>query len=309
DPRTISYIETGSSGSASALSIELAALSKVFGNSFADTYKCAVGSVQSNIGHAVAATGVCQLIKVSLQIAHQQLIPEPRKLAVSSVFNNLPFCLTYHLQTWKRQGNAGQAIPRRAMINCFGLGGSSVNVILEEYIPAQQTGLSVRLNVPQVIVLSAKNDERLRLVAQRLLEHVKATTDLSLSDCAYPLQIGREAMNARLALIVKNRTELIDSLSYYLRPLPDSTSATIFTGTVSSLPNAPSKGAGTEAQLTIDPRTVSLHELAISWTGGAQIQWQLLHEGQQKRRICLPTYPFSKSPWRSILPEDTVIPS
>lgn len=141
DPRTISYVEADANGSALGDAVEIAALAKAFGKFVSDEHFCAIGSVQSNIGHAIAATGMSQLIKVILQLQYRQLLPSIKTHPLNSNLHldKTPFHLQWDLAKWERPVMKVDAedkeFPRRAMINTFGAGGLYVNVITEEYLP------------------------------------------------------------------------------------------------------------------------------------------------------------------------------
>ena len=65
--------------------------------------------------------------------------------------------------------------PRIAGISSFGAGGSNAHIIIEEYIPKnqEQTAITVTSRAAGVIVLSAKNEERLKEQARQLLAAIR----------------------------------------------------------------------------------------------------------------------------------------
>lgn len=63
-------------------------------------------------------------------------------------------------------------------------------------------------NGAHIVVLSAKNQDRLKAIAQQQLDYVNKQQELSLQDYAYTLQTGREEMEDRLALVVRSKEEL-----------------------------------------------------------------------------------------------------
>ena len=77
------------------------------------------------------------------------------------------------------------------------MGGANAHVVLEEFVP---TPVAARDGTPQLVVLSAKNDERLRACASNLAEFLE-TTQPDLTSLAHTLWIGRDAMEERLAVV------------------------------------------------------------------------------------------------------------
>src|SRR4029453_8859029 len=72
---------------------------------------------------------------------------------------------------------------------------------------------------PVIIVLSAKNDERLVEQARQLRQAIDKQdfNDNDLLNIAYTLQVGREPMETRLALIVDSIADLQAKLDRYLQ--------------------------------------------------------------------------------------------
>src|SRR6185312_15436835 len=80
----------------------------------------------------------------------------------------------------------------------------------EEYVDTRAR--SAPQGGPFAIVLSARDESRLREQAQQLLTAVADIGDAALGDLAYTLQVGRDAMTQRLAMIVANVADLADKL-------------------------------------------------------------------------------------------------
>ncbi|MCP4628687.1 MAG: polyketide synthase, partial [bacterium] len=153
-------------------------------------------------------------------------------------FADSPFVVQQELNDWKRPvikiNGATKEYPRIAGISSFGAGGANAHVIIEEYKDGrQEAGVRSQDNegeAPVIFVLSAKNDERLKAYAERIagflenadssqsIEHKEKLAqyypeslrerkvmpedkmnDFDLSDIAYTSQVGREAMEERLA--------------------------------------------------------------------------------------------------------------
>ncbi|WP_369751182.1 SDR family NAD(P)-dependent oxidoreductase [Brevibacillus sp. BC25] len=306
DPRTISYVEAAANGSLLGDPIELKALTNAFSKQTDDVQFCGIGSVKSNIGHAEAASGISQLTKVILQLQHQELVPsikaEPLNPHVH--FAETPFYLQKDRQKWDRPvvriNGEEREVPRRATISSFGAGGSNAHLILEEYIPPQTEMKSISsATSPQIVVFSAKNAERLRAVAQQMLVFAKQQA-ISLADFAYTLQLKREAMECRLAMVVQDRDELLHGLQTYLEAVEHGSEPTasipIYTGDLeeehAGVRNLLSGKVG-DTVLQVLLAENSLEKLALHWTQGGKIPWESLHP-QERRMLSLPTYPFAR---------------
>ncbi|KAG0012385.1 hypothetical protein BGZ81_001608, partial [Podila clonocystis] len=112
----------------------------------------------------------------------------------------------------------GQELPRRAGVSSFGFGGVNAHILVEEYRGLQET--STLSNGPVAVVLSARNEAQLRQQVQQLLSYLARHPEVNLTDLAYTLQVGREALGMRLALVVNTVDELKDQLLRYAQGEP-----------------------------------------------------------------------------------------
>ncbi|MEW6381363.1 MAG: beta-ketoacyl synthase N-terminal-like domain-containing protein, partial [bacterium] len=320
NPRTISYLEAHGTGTSLGDPIEIAGLVKAFeehtGEGHAqDRQYCSLGSVKSNIGHLESAAGIAGLTKVLLQMKHKQLVPSinSEELNPHINFDGTPFYLQRELAEWKQPviGQQGEEkrYPRRAGISSFGAGGAYAHIILEEFdaLPPASDSAGPEQQIPEqhVIMLSAKNDERLKVYAQRILGYLErqraeeksqdSQDRMKLAEIAYTLQVGREAMEERLALIVSSMDELIQKLAQYCQGAEDKED--LYQGNV--------KKDKTRAELLLDGRAGEeflkttlcnrqLGKLARLWVSGVDVEWGLLYPNARPRRISLPAYPFAR---------------
>ncbi|MBP2630952.1 MAG: pksN 10 [Firmicutes bacterium] len=308
NPRTISYVEAFAVGSPLGDPIEVTALNKAFQKFTTDQQFCAIGSVKSNIGHAEAASGISQLTKVVLQLQNKKLVPSIKAdpLNPNINFENTPFYLQRELQEWKRPvvkiDGEEREYPRRATVSSFGGGGSNVHLIVEEYISGQEkTVHTSAATSPQIVVFSAKKRDQLQVVVEQMLEFIKLQKELFLPDFAYTLQVGREAMEYRLAMVVNNREELIQGLKESLESFEEGKETEkfipSFTGNLEvDLLNIKRLFSGNlgETMVKMLVEEKNLEKIALYWAQGGKIPWKSLHEGQEVRKISLPTYPFKK---------------
>src|SRR5690606_27436436 len=109
DPRTVSYVEAHGTGTALGDPIEIAALTRAFGQSTRtvrgrDVGFCRIGSVKSNIGHLESAAGIAGLTKILLQHQHRQVVPSLHAPGLNPAihFDNSPYIVQQELTTWQR---------------------------------------------------------------------------------------------------------------------------------------------------------------------------------------------------------------
>lgn len=308
-PRTISHVEAAANGSALGDSIEFSALTKIFRKFSSDNQFCSIGSVKSNIGHAEAASGISQLIKVVLQLKHAQLVPFIKSECTNPHvnFHETPFYLQEKTEHWKRpiaqiEGKS-QEWPRRAMINSFGAGGAYVNVIVEEYSSAQNEMHCASLDgTSQIVLLSAADEQQLQIVARQMLDFLLRKDTLSIPNLAYTLQVGREALDSRLAIVVRNKDEMIDALRSYLKSenpkIENTSSSPIFVAHKDEFRRRLRALLDDESEERLLQPFLSgrnLEKLAMHWVNGRNVPWESLHQPNKVHRMSLPTYPFARA--------------
>ena len=294
DPRHVSYIEAHGTGTKLGDPIEIAALSKVFRESTQDKGFCLIGSAKSNIGHAEAAAGIAGLTKVLLQLRHRQIVPSlhSSRLNPHIDFAESPFEVVQTLSDWERLIVDGRTLPRIAGISSFGAGGANAHLIVEEYAVAEA---AADAGVLQIVPLSARTPEQLQQKAQDLLVWLRTHSDTSLTSLAYTLQIGREAMDERLALLVDSIAMLVDRLQRYLDGATGIDGA--YAGQAKahrdalSLFTADPDFDATLGKWMADRKLPKLTEL---WTKGLDLDWHRFQGQRPPLLTGLPAYPFAR---------------
>ena len=237
DARHISYIEAHGTGTRLGDPIEIAALTKAFQQYTQDTEFCLIGSVKSNIGHCESAAGIAGLTKVLLQMQYQQIVPSLHsgQLNPHIDFPQSPFLVNQVLRPWEQPERHGRKLPRIAGISSFGAGGSNAHMIVEEYEAAVQAPIAV---AEVVILLSARTVAQLQQKARDLLDFIrKQAASVDLIEMAYTLQVGREAMEERLGMVVSSVEQLAEKLEAYIEGQPR-VSKTLYEGQVKAQPGS-----------------------------------------------------------------------
>ncbi|MCP5002639.1 MAG: SDR family NAD(P)-dependent oxidoreductase, partial [Planctomycetes bacterium] len=308
DPKTISYIEAHGTGTELGDPIEINGLKTAFkdlyhefGYDAAKTSHCGIGSVKSNIGHLELAAGVAGVIKVLLQFKHKRLVSTLHCKEINPYIDliNTPFYILRESRDWNcLKDESGQEIPRRAGVSSFGFGGANAHVVLEEYIAKKSEAhsiIEIQTKDPVIIPLSARTKDQLEQRARDLFELIHASSLIDLQSLAYSLQVGREAMEERLGLIVTSIRELEGKLGAYLsgnQEIED-----FYQGEVKRNKDA-------LAVFTVDEDLQKATESWINkrkyskildlWVKGLVFDWNKLYGVNKPRRISLPTYPFSR---------------
>lgn len=287
DPANVGYIECHGTGTSLGDPIEIQALTKAFGELYkrhgkppAAAPHIGLSSVKTNIGHLETAAGIAGILKALLAIRHGYIPANIHFEEVNPYINlkGTPFFIADKLTRW----DAPPSGRRVAGVSSFGFGGANAHVVLEEYIaPARQSPAS---QDPQLVVLSAKNDDRLDAYVQSLYAYL-AKTDVELNDLAFTLQVGRDEMPARLALVVSSMAELKQKLSEILEGAKPQ-------GSYHNLLGKKSAEVDTPVQPFIEQKDLS--RLAELWVSGAKIDWRALHKAAVPRRVSAPTYPFAR---------------
>ncbi|MDQ0059020.1 SDR family NAD(P)-dependent oxidoreductase [Paenibacillus harenae] len=294
DAKTISYMEAHGTGTSLGDPIEITGLAKAFGHRADEQPFCSIGSAKSNIGHLESAAGIAGITKVLLQMKHRQLVPSLHADTVNPNidFEQTPFYLQRELADWHQpvmiRNGREITVPRRAGVSSFGAGGSNAHIVLEEYAPSS---IPRRPFVPaesQLIVFSAKNQDRLKELVRRMSDFLSRQSGAAipdLIDIAYTLQVGRESLDERLAIKAASLDELLASMRFYLegQPVP---------GLISGRARR-----GTELAVN-DEEGDAVDRIARRWVYGEEIDWELNYSGHESqrspRRVPLPGYPFAR---------------
>ncbi|VAX05245.1 Malonyl CoA-acyl carrier protein transacylase, partial [hydrothermal vent metagenome] len=309
DPRTVTYLEAHGTGTQLGDSIEIDALKTAFKSlitrsqqepgtndinaSLAVEGYCGLGSVKTNIGHTELASGVVGVIKVLLQLKHKMLVKNLNTNPLNPYLqlNESPFFVVQNAQKWQvLSDDSGKPIPRRAGVSSFGMGGVNAHVILEEYVSRQEKVSDT--DSAQLVVFSAKNKKQLEAVVRQMLDYVLAHEKLSLDSFAYTLQVGRDQLDVRLAMIVSDREALITGIKHFLN-MSDATRTPV-----------PLSYSGEGKNETPDHHFIheliqdrNFSEIGQCWVLGGKIPWDSLYKGKIINRISLPTYPFDNNPY------------
>ncbi|GAQ62821.1 type I polyketide synthase [Streptomyces scabiei] len=247
DAADVDTVEAHGTGTRLGDPIEAQALLSTYGAGRPAERPLYLGSLKSNIGHAVAAAGVGGVIKMVQAIRHGKL---PRTLHVDRPTPLVDWSdgaveLLTEERPWPRTGR-----PRRAAVSAFGVSGTNAHVIIEQApeptgtppgpegasdvspavaaVGASSAGASAdpfagaspdaRVSAPPVPLpvvpwaLSARSADAVRAQAGRLAQFVERHPDVSAEDVAHALVTTRAGLEHRAVVVGADRTELLAAL-------------------------------------------------------------------------------------------------
>jgi amino acid adenylation domain-containing protein len=201
DADSIGYIEAHGTATPIGDPIEVEGLRTAFANRTGKEGFCGIGSIKSNFGHLVAASGATGLIKTVLSL-HYGIIPPTVHFKTPNPklqIEHSPFYVIEKLTPWPES----LSNPRRAGVSSFGVGGTNAHVIVEQ-APAGTTAPRPSRRRSQLFCFSAKTDEALQTAALHLSKAIAPLTSTTLADAAFTLALGRRAFGKRAYVVARN---------------------------------------------------------------------------------------------------------
>ncbi|MFA9189285.1 beta-ketoacyl synthase N-terminal-like domain-containing protein [Flavobacterium magnesitis] len=154
DENQIGYLEAHGTGTPLGDKTELQTLAQFFGKE--EGAKIAgIGSVKSNIGHAMPAAGIAGLIKTCLALYHDTLPPTLYCENPTSDMQKTRFEAVQESKNWSKTG-----LPKVAAVNAFGFGGINAHVVLEGYdMPKKDKVLILARRTHEELLTALQNNE------------------------------------------------------------------------------------------------------------------------------------------------------
>jgi acyl transferase domain-containing protein/phosphopantetheinyl transferase len=154
DENQIGYLEAHGTGTPLGDKTELQTLAQFFGKE--ESAKIAgIGSVKSNIGHAMPAAGIAGLIKTCLALHHDTLPPTLYCENPTSEMEKTRFEPVQEAKNWSKTG-----LPKVAAVNAFGFGGINAHVVLEGYdMPKKDKVLILARPTHEELLTALQNNE------------------------------------------------------------------------------------------------------------------------------------------------------
>ena len=210
----VRFIEAHGTGTPLGDPIELRALAAALCHDRAQDNPLYVGAVKTNIGHLEGAAGIAGLIKAILVLQHG-IIPANLHFKQPSPhfdWERHPIRIPTDSTPWESSNNR-----YIAGVSSFGLSGTNAHIVVEKatagVLRKSDSDRSLHL-----FGLSARDKETLTKLAARYETRVNEMQPTDIADICFTANTGRADLQHRLAILAKNRDELLKALSEVRSP-------------------------------------------------------------------------------------------
>ncbi|MEU3597323.1 SDR family NAD(P)-dependent oxidoreductase, partial [Streptomyces sp. NPDC006798] len=210
----VDVVEAHGTGTTLGDPIEAQALLATYGQNRPEDRPLWLGSLKSNIGHTMAASGLAGVIKMVMALRHGVL---PKTLHVDEPTPHVDWSAGgVRLLTEERAWPDADR-PRRAAISAFGISGTNAHLIVEQAPEVVEGGGGA---APVVVsdgvlpwVVSARSEGALREQARRLLDHLDRHPEVTPVEVGHALAASRAALDHRAVVIGRDRSDYLDGLT------------------------------------------------------------------------------------------------
>ncbi|RJE70884.1 type I polyketide synthase [Reichenbachiella sp. MSK19-1] len=216
DVDKLQYIEAHGTGTPVGDPIETKSFANVFSKRSAE-HPLMIGSVKTNIGHLEGAAGVAGLIKLALSIKNKKI---PGNLHFNKInpkidLQNWKLKVVSKNTDWPAQPDGS---PRIGGVNSFGAGGTNAHLVLQEYIPSDDSLTQTNIDTEENQYLFHTSAET-TLSLNNLLREYKdylSTSKNSLRDICYNIGKHRSDLKHRIAIAGSDKGDIITKIDAYL---------------------------------------------------------------------------------------------
>lgn len=183
-PETVACLEAHGTGTRIGDPIEVKGITEAYQKYTNKKQFCGLTSAKSNIGHTGSAAGVLSFIKAVLSVKEGVKFPICNFTSPNSFidFKETPLYPVKELEKWEED-------VRRCGISSFGLSGTNVHIIIENYKTAHS---DMHEKKKYVFTISGKTEASLNENIDRYIKYLKEQPHIPISGLSYVMNTGRE---------------------------------------------------------------------------------------------------------------------
>ena len=297
NPETISYIEAHGTGTELGDLLELEGLERSFSKYTSKKQFCAIGSLKSNIGHLVDASGLASVAKVILMMKNGQIPPTIHFRRPNRRVNliNSPIYINNKLTDWTKNKT-----PLRAGVSSFGLTGTNCHIVMEE-APSIVEAPENKNGDWHILTLSAETDISLSALIKKYKNYLDGKETINLNNFCHTANAGRMHHDYRIAILFKN----LDDLKKKINGLSKQPRAQKKDNRIFQSNNNLNKNKNTRHKIADDKllkkslggkkNKAVLSEICSLYVKGRDINWDQIYPSGKFKKISLPTYSFERN--------------
>ncbi|NIG56804.1 beta-ketoacyl synthase N-terminal-like domain-containing protein [Chitinophaga sp. Cy-1792] len=179
DPARVRFIEAHGTGTVLGDPIEFSGLTSAFeGVPKHNGPLCSISSIKGQLGHLGVVAGMAGLVRLVLALQHQRLLPQIGFSEINPHINetDAPVSIQRTMEHWESE------VPRTGGVSSYGLTGTNVHVVLEEYVapvPEYHPATIFALKVAGTSASRAKN------ISHYLADYLDRYPDVPLHQLCY----------------------------------------------------------------------------------------------------------------------------
>lgn len=282
NPHDISYIEAHGTGTSIGDPVEINVLRQIF---LGCKHTVGLGSVKTNIGHLLAASGAASLAKLLLCLKHKTFVPNLHleRLNPTLKLDQSPFYVLTETTRW--ESHDGKS--RKAGISAFGLGGTNAHVLIEERPKSSCSQQPDQLY--HLLSISAKSKNSLEKMKTQLQAVIKNTYNLNINDLCFTRNRFRKHYDYRAIFLIDKNKNIKYCLDSEEMKKPDAEPLSFLIYKISAL-LCQYKAENSNAKSIYLPLCFLMGQLYVL---GIDLDWQVFYP--TGNLIYLPPYPFEQN--------------
>ncbi len=205
EPDDIGYVEMHGTGTKLGDLIEINAIDSAYKQFTQKKNYCPIGSVKANIGHLNAAAGIASLMKAAL-VVEKGIIPPQAAYENPNReidFSRTPFYVNTKLREWRKD-------KRIAGVSSFGIGGTNVHFIIENYVDNSKKYSKVESD--NIFTISGKTKRAAIDNAKKLKNYLIKKDNVNITDISKTILNGRKDFEYRIGFHASSKEELVNKL-------------------------------------------------------------------------------------------------